>query len=183
MWESVMFDDRCELLIGLAWRALFASPLLGIAWYLFATTAGDADGGGKRLLGLMCVVGAAAIVGRGLPGLIAEPAGSLFYPRRVMLPGPVYSVAEARRARGKYEDALAEYERIIEQFPAELLAYVTMMEIAFVHLGDAERAESIVKRGLAALPDDGSRHSLLQKYRVIKSRMPDPHPPGRPEVG
>jgi len=166
-------DDRRDILIALAWRLLLAGPLGVIAWLLFAATRGDPNGGGERFLGLICAVAAAIIIAPPFAALIAQPAGGLFYPHRSARPEPRYSAAEGRRMRRRHEEAIAEFERIAEQFPAEVRPYVAMMEIALLDLHDSERAGAIVKRGLATLRDDASREHLLWKYRIAKVKLRD----------
>jgi len=161
-------DERRDLLISLACHVLAALPFAGAAWFLFASTVGDATGADKRVIGLACVVAAGAIIARPLAGLVAEPAGSLFFPRYFSRPQPLYSIAEARRKQGRYEESIAEYEKIAQQFPAEVAPHVAMMEIAFTNLGDPGRAGDIVRRALATLPDDASRHEVLRRHRAIK---------------
>jgi tetratricopeptide (TPR) repeat protein len=165
-------DDRREILIALGWRILFAIPLGAIAWFLFATTIGDSGGAWKRLLGLACVVVAAVIIAAPLAALAAQPTGSLFFPRHAARREPAYSLAEARRKRGCYEEAIDEYQRIAEQFPAEVLPYIAMMEIASANLHDRERAAAIARRGLAMLRDEASRQELLRAHRTIKTKSP-----------
>lgn len=164
-------DDRRDILIALAWRLLLAVPLGVTAWFLFATTRGDPNGGGERFLGLMCAVAAAIVIAPPFAVLVAEPAGSLFYPRRHARPDPRYSAAEGRRMRRRHEEAIAEFEHIAAQFPAEVRPYVAMMEITLLDLHDSERAGAIVKRGLATVRDDASRKHLLWKYRIAKAKL------------
>jgi tetratricopeptide (TPR) repeat protein len=164
-----MFDDRRDLFLALAAHVLAAAPFLATAWYLFESTRDTADAD-KRLLGLSCAVAAGIIVARPLAALVAEPTGSLFFPRRAAEPEPGYSRAVAQRKRGRLQEAMAEYEQIAAQFPAEVRAYVAMIEIAIVDLNDAERARHIVERGLAALPDEPRQMELLRAYRALERR-------------
>jgi outer membrane protein assembly factor BamD (BamD/ComL family) len=76
---------------------------------------------------------------------MAEPTGSLFFPRRATEPQPGYSRAVAQRKRGQFNQAIAEYESIATQFPTEVRAFVAMIEIAIVDLHDAERARQIAR--------------------------------------
>ena len=163
-------DERRDILISLGRRILLAVPLLVTTWLLFSSTNADA---GRQFLGLACAAAAGIILAPPFAALIALPAGSLFFPRRPARPEPGYSVAEARRKRGEYEASIDEYQRIAEQFPAEVHPHVAMMEIAFVDLHDGERTDAIAKQALAMLRDDGSRQRLLRMHRAIKARVPD----------
>ncbi len=165
-------DDRRDILIALGWRMLFAIPLGVIAWFLFATTVGDSVGAWKRFLGLAFAVVGAIIIAEPIAALVAEPSGSLFFPRHAARVEPVYSLAEAKRKRGQYVEALDEYERIAAQFPAAVHPYIAMMEIAAADLHDGERAEAIARRGLSMLRDEASRQELLRAHRTIKTKSP-----------
>ena len=169
-------DDRRDLLIALGWRVPLAGLLGLTAWHLFATTIGDPNAGGERFLGLMCVVAAGIVAAPPLAVLLAVPAGSLFYPRRPARREPAYSGAQGRRKRGRYAEAIEEYQRIAEQFPTELHPHVAMVEIELVNLHDSPRADAIVKRGLATLRDEASRKQLLWTYGKLKAAMPNAPP-------
>ena len=45
------------------------------------------------------------------------------------------------------------YAAIVQEDPSEVLAYTAMIEIAFKHLHDRDRANSIYRQGLEALRD------------------------------
>ncbi|HVN87129.1 MAG TPA: hypothetical protein VMW17_20045 [Candidatus Binatia bacterium] len=164
-------DDRRDTLIELGGRAAVAAAMVAVAWYLFATTKGDADDGGERFAGLICVVIAAIVIARPLAALISQPIGGLFYPRRTIPPEPGYSLAEAHRRHGRYEQAILEYRRIAAQFPAEVYPYVAMIEIVLVDLQDRARADAIAKQGLATLHDAASRSHLLWMLGRFTARL------------
>src|SRR5690242_8458615 len=103
-----MNDERREILLDACWRVPLASGLLAATWSLFANTAGDSDGAAARFAGLGLIVMAAVIIAPVVAAVLADPVGSLFYPRR-STPQPGYSGAEGRRRRGRHEEALAEY--------------------------------------------------------------------------
>ena len=135
-------DDRRELWITLAWRTAFACPFAAAATYVLATSAGCPDPAGRRLLGLALTVASGVIVGPGFAGLIAEPAGSLFYPRRTALPQPCRSIAESNRAHGRYAAAVSAYEDVVAEFPTDVESWAAMIEITLVHLQDRPRSRS-----------------------------------------
>lgn len=166
-------EDRRELWAALAWRTLAACPFAVTAAVLFASSTGCPDAALRRLLGLACVVVAAIIIGRGLAGLIAEPTGSLFYPTRVALPEPRRSIAESNRARGRYGEAIAAYEQVVEEFPTDLTSWIAMVEIALVHLQDRARGDALARRALLALGDEGSRLELVRVHRRAAQRLRD----------
>ena len=165
-----MLDERRALLWSLLGHSLAAAPFLAATWYLFASTAADVDGGDKRMLGLTCAVAAAIIIARPIAALIAEPMGSVFFPRAGARPEPGYSLADTQRKREQFERAMEEYEKISVAFPQELRAHIAMLEIALINLRDAERARLCLTRGLA-VADEQMRRELLRCYRVSSAKL------------
>lgn len=163
-----MLDERRALLWSLVGHALAATPFLVATWYLFSSTVGDIAN--KRLLGLACGVTAGIIIARPIAALIAEPMGSLFFPRAGARPVPGYSLADAQRKRGQFERALIEYEKIAEEFPGEMRAHVAMLEITLINLHDAERARVTLTRGLALVRDEQMRLELVRVHRLLVRR-------------
>lgn len=51
-------------------------------------------------------------------------------------PRPAYSIAEARRNRGKYREAVAEVRKQLEKFPFDLQGHLLLAEILAEHLND-----------------------------------------------
>ena len=102
---------------------------------------------------------------------MAEPTGSLFFPQQAARREPGYSIAEARRKKGHYPNAIVEYEKIAAAFPNELTPYIAIMQIAFGNLGDATRGDAAAQRGLAMLRDDASRAELLRVHRTLKAKL------------
>jgi hypothetical protein len=166
-------DDRRELWTALVWRLLLACPFAVAAAVLFSHSAGSPDAAERRLLGLACAVAAGVIVGPGFAGLIAEPAGALFHPRRAPLPQPRRSIAESKRARGCYDEAIAAYEQVVAEFPADLESWTAMVELALVHLRDRARGQALARRALLALGDERSRLALVRVHARCSAWLRD----------
>lgn len=164
-------DDRQDYINEFAWRVPVAIVLFAIAWWLFSSSVGKVDSEMVQLAGLACAVAGAIIFGPLFAILIAAPTGSLFFPRGHSQSQPHYSGAIGRRMRARYDDAIEEYQRIADEFPGELYPHLAMMEIAFLDLHDAERADAITRRGLIALADEASRDQLRRSHRVLKEKM------------
>ncbi len=108
---------------------------------------------------------AGILVAPGLAGVVAAPAGSLFYSHRVAPPEPRRGMAEAMRARGDYTDAIVAYEAVIDEFPADVESWTAMVEIALVHLRDRERGDALARRALLTLTDESGRLDLVRVHR------------------
>ena len=178
-------DDRRDIVLELVGRLRGAVPLAVLGWRLSApANCGenlDAQCVTLWFAGLACILAAALVVAKPLAALVAEPVLSLFFPRHRARHEPAYSRADAIRLRGRYEDAIAAYQDIADEFPNELRPYVAMMEIALQNLGDAEFGDAIVKRGLTLLRDDPQRHELLRRRDAVKAKMAETVAPVAPD--
>jgi tetratricopeptide (TPR) repeat protein len=54
---------------------------------------------------------------------------------------PEYSVAEARAAMGKYQEAIDEYRKVIAEYPEDIYPHLRIAEMAVKHLNDLKLAE------------------------------------------
>jgi hypothetical protein len=135
---------------------------------MLATFGTAAIGFGVMLIG-------AVVLAIPLARLIAEPSGSLFYPRIYAEPHPPYGIPESKVAKGQYEEAMQVYEQIAAAYGDQLKAYVGMIDVAIMHLNDPARALAIYERGMAALVTQEKRDALTRMYRAIRSRLqPEP---------
>lgn len=157
-----------QLLKHLAIAApFFALGVLLVARYGRTNVIGALWGLGFMAIGV-------AIVMVPFAGLLAEPIGGLVYfqGRQSDKPAPIYSMAQALRSAGRYQEALEEYERMTREFPGEVRPYVEMLEIAVVNLKDGTLAESIFQKGMSALEKrEEARQKLKARYGDIRSRL------------
>ena len=100
---------------------------------------------------------------------IAEPwAQMIFFPSECYKEAkPMYSIPESKIAKGLYEEAIIEYQKIAAQYPEETKPYLEMISVASDHLKDPEWAKAIYQRGLKALEDDDAKEVLTRGYRAI----------------
>jgi len=54
---------------------------------------------------------------------------------------PEYSLAEARVKKGKYEEAVDEYRKVILEYPGDIYPHLRIAELALKHLNDLKLAE------------------------------------------
>lgn len=145
-----------------------------------STSGGVLRGLGFGMLGLGLLIAGAIPLAVMLGRRVGQGVGSsLYFPSAENdRPPPVYGVAETRRARGEYEEAMALLDGIAEEHPRELRTYVLMIDIAVTNLCDAARAEAAFRRGLAALRGEPDRTALENIYEAVRTRLDAPPAPG-----
>ncbi len=101
----------------------------------------------------------------------AQFFGRLLYPKCEIEHHPLYSIAQALAAKGKYVEAEKEYEKIIQEFPNEAKPHLDLIRIAAVRLNDAELAEKLYLRGMQLLKDADARQTLTRMYAETRSQL------------
>ena len=161
-----------KILINLVIRVLIAAPFFAIGWHLIAAAKDGWSSMPHLFFAMACFVVSAVLVAPPIARFISEPAGSIYYSeKRYIQPPPMYNVPESLREKGRYLEAMSEYEKIAEQYPEEIKPYIEMMDIAIVNFKDPEHAKAIFKRGLSALPDDKNRDVLKIAYATVTSEF------------
>ena len=152
-------------------HTVFAAPFFWLSWHLLATAQGGWAAAGQLLFGMASLIVSGTILAWPIARLLAEPAGSLYYPGgQFDKPPPMYGIPEAKRNKGLYREALAEYARIAREYPDEVKPYEEMMDIAIVELRSPRHCDDIYRRGLAALRKEEDRKVLKARYVDIRSR-------------
>ena len=119
----------------------------------------------RMLFGVLLLIAAAAMVARPLTALLTGGAGGILFPgHRHRKPPPAYSTAQARRIQGNYREALRLYDAIAREYPQEITAWRSMVEIALENCEDAALARTFLERGLAVLQSDGHRRILQETF-------------------
>jgi hypothetical protein len=159
-----------EILVCLLWRSLVAAPF-------FCICISGRAGFFTPLFG----IAGAIIVAFPVARLLAEPCGNLFLPEKHLAqPPPIYSMPQSKRAKGLYEEAIAELEIIAKNYPEEVQPYIEMVDIAIVNLHDPDRASVIYQRGISLLKDEKDKAVLEGMYGAICTRLdarPNTQPP------
>lgn len=83
----------------------------------------------------------------------------------------MYSIPQSKKAKGLYEEAMAGFEKITEEYPDEVQPYVEMIDMAIVKLKDPERAHAIYQRGVSRLKKDEDKEALARMYGAIRTRL------------
>ena len=161
----------------IGWRFLIALPFfaVGASGMLVGRSAEANPFGAGLVAGLMSTASiliGAVVMARPVARLFAEPWGSIFFPgQQFDKPQPIYGIPEARRKEGRYEEAIAGFERIADDDPQQLRAYVSMIDVAIVELKDVPRAEAMLSRGLAALTQREDREQLIASFTNSSSML------------
>jgi outer membrane protein assembly factor BamD (BamD/ComL family) len=137
-------------------------PMLILKWILTALIGGfmiwkvgpmtDPSTRGARafdgfFLSLFCALALTAIWRRNLAALIAKPFGDLFDGgSREIEPHPVYSIAQAKRNRGHYTEAVGEIRKQLGRFPGDFEGQLLLAEIQATYLNDVPGAEVTIRR-------------------------------------
>lgn len=169
-----MNDEYKDICMSLLKRSLLAVPFFTLSFFLlFRDNRCDLlQGFAMGLLGCAGIIAGATIVAFPLVRLIAEPSGSLFWPSEHFdRPQPMYSIPQSKRAKGLYEEALAGFEKIAEDYPEELQPYVEMIDIAIVNLMDPDRANRIYQKGLSTLKREEAKEALTRMFNAIRTRL------------
>jgi outer membrane protein assembly factor BamD (BamD/ComL family) len=84
---------------------------------------------------------------REIAELVARPFGALYDGGNQQVePAPFYSIAEAKRKRGKYPEAMEEIRKQLEKFPTDFTGQMLLAEIEIEDLKDLPAAAVTIQR-------------------------------------
>lgn len=104
-----------------------------------------------------------------LASWLSRPFERLLWPCRVGKRKPSYGEPQTLVAKGEFERALAMYREIAGEFPDEVEPHIRMLTVAVQDMDDAERAEVLFQRGLAALDRPEDRDTLCSAYEELRA--------------
>lgn len=165
-----------QIYIAFLRRGIPAVAVFAIGtWILMG--AGENGSVAQMLLGFIFFLFAAILLAGPVARLLAEPMGSLFWPRQYSdKPQPMYGIPQSLRAKGHLEEALAEYEKITAAYPNEVRPWLEMIDLAVHDLRDSARANVIFQTGIARLKKPADQDALAQVYAEVLTRL-DVRPP------
>lgn len=102
-----------------------------------------------------------------LPFALLDWFGDFFLSRgeRFHKPPPAYSVPEALRSEGKYEQAIAAYAKIAEEHPAEISPHMETMKIWISKLHDPQAAADAYCDALTKIRGAQNREKFARMAR------------------
>ena len=155
----------CVILVGwVMWRCLKRSKSPGelitkwvftalvLAWMFWKVIPMVARGGYEgAFLGIpLTAVGGllmAIIWRRSIASLVASPFGALYDGGDAQVdPQPYYSIAESKRKRGHYDEAVTAIRKQLDKFPNDFTGQMLLAEIQAENLNDLPGAEITIKR-------------------------------------
>lgn len=166
-----------ELLAEGRWRYGVAAILfvVGSGGFLIGRTAESAPMSAGLAAGLFstaCILLASILVAPPFARFICYKIGTMFFSDdRFDKPQPIYSIPEARRREGNYEEAIAGFEKIAAEDPQEVRAYIGMIDVAIVELKDIPRAEAMMREALSVLSQPADRERLLTCVHNSRSML------------
>lgn len=158
---------KFDLLKAVGVRYLLASPLFAIQIWMMHSW-----GPFGVIPGLVFGFIGALIVAPRLLDLLAEPFRAIVYPlRRFDKPVPMYGVAQAKRAKGDYEGALAYYEGMEKEYPGDMEVYRGMLELLVLEMKDSEKASEAFQRALRVLKTPAQKEGLARIYEGMRAQV------------
>lgn len=108
----------------------------------------------------------AILWGRNLGELVAKPFTSMYDGGQADAePVPFYSIAEARRKRGEFPEAIAEVTKQLERFPNDFQGWMLLAEIHAENQHDIVSAMEAIEQVLAR-PDQAQKNIAFAMNRV-----------------
>lgn len=148
-WALKRSDDPARLLFKWVLTAIVVTT----GFFLVGSVARGGDAGGQIggvLIGLLFGLVLAAIWRQSLSEMIAKPFGNLYdggtEPPEAQ---PFYSIANARRKQGKYQEAIHEIQGQLARFPNDPAGQMLIAEIQAENLNDLVAAQLTVDRFLS----------------------------------
>ena len=149
-------EEPSRLLFKIIFTAVIGAFMIFVVFPLVARGGFNAIHG--LSLALICGLTLAITWRHELAGLIARPFSNLYDGGDVeVTPAPFYSMAEARRKKGQYTEAVAEIRKQLAKFPNDFEGHMLLAEIQAVNQNDLPGAELTIQR-LCAQPGHAPRH-------------------------
>lgn len=194
-WAVLIFVTFLALVLWLAWWALKRSedPVrLVVKWLvsavvmsilIFVVVPIVARGGyAGAFIGIpftaVCGLLMAIIWRRDIAMIIARPFGALYDGGNQQVePQAYYSLAEAKRKRGQYPEAIAAIRKQLDQFPTDFTGQMLLAEIQAENLNDLPTAAITIQR-ICQQPDHAPRNlayalNTLADWQLKYSLDPD----------
>ena len=102
---------------------------------------------------------------------------------RFVRPSPLFGIPRSMAMRGDLHGAVAKYEEMLLEYPAERELYYRLYEIVLGRLGDPSHAADILQRAMQNLPHEHDREVMRELQSEIISGSYHPGCVARPCAG
>lgn len=119
------------------------------------------------LLGFAAMITAAIVVAFPIASFLAEPFARLYMPKDEVVPPPLYYLVEKYELEGRFDEAHAEYLKILQYHPQEYPAHEGRMKLAVHGLRDVELARIYYRESRASLKIPQARADLETAWRAM----------------
>jgi len=146
-WRALTRSDDPARLI---FKWVITAVILVIAFFSIRPVARAGDAGSQIagvLMGLVFGLALAVVWRHSLADIVAKPIESLYDGGSAPPdPEPFYSIAQARRNQGKFQEALREVQKQLALFPNDFTGQMLMAQIQAENLKDLPAAQLTVER-------------------------------------
>jgi len=152
-------------------RQLGAIGFFGLSLWLFRKSVTHPEpetGLGYALLGMLGVIVGTALLTPEIYTIITRGVDALYFPGgKLDKPLLSYKLPEFYRKEERLEEALEQYDIILEHYPREARAWIGAIELLIEDFGNRQQAESYYQRGRRKLRRD--REALDQLERCWRA--------------
>lgn len=158
-----------DLAVALLKRLPILAILLGMmVWTLFQASKGGMGGvigASFIILGLFIV--SCTIIAPPIAAFLAEPFAELYMPKGEVIPPPLYYLVEKYESEGRFDEALAEYQKILRYHPQDYPAHEGRMRLAVHGLRDVDLARNYFRESCSHLKDPQAVKDLEAAWRTM----------------
>jgi len=160
-WFVVRALKRSDDPRRLIFKWIFTVMVIGVVCWLIKPNSGRPATITDLAIALFGGLALTATWRHNIADIVARPFEALYTGGDVEVdPQPYYSIATAKRKKGKYTEAVAEIRRQLEKFPGDFEGQMMLAEIEVENLNDLVGAELAIHR-LCAQPGHSPRSVAL----------------------
>ena len=163
-----------HLYVGLRKRIPYLVPLLGLVCYLgfvLRSPQGTLATAGLMLLVCALIITMGVIIAWPFAEFISIPFANLYFPNREGSPPLSYHLADYYMKELRYEEALAECEKICHYHPRELTPWAIRIELLLEKFSDLDAAQDALQEGQHALHNPDKSKELQSHYDKALAKL------------
>jgi len=159
-------DDMSWALRRLGRAALVSTPLFILFIYASFQQKNESTSGGWAIVGFLSTLGMVFLLAKPAATVVATFIANqltdyiLSSGGKLAPPPPLYKTAEWLVEKGRYEEAVTEYERIIQYHPQELRAHLALLKIWRQYVPDVYNERAVFRRAKRCIKNKADRMTL-----------------------